>query len=152
MMSHVKDLTGKRFGRLVVIQREGKVKNGNVTWLCRCDCGKMKVVDGYCLRTGQTLSCGCLRREHAKQAIRNNPETMKYMGNWHVLEKTWHPTTEDLRANNKSGVTGVSYDQTQNRWVARLYFHGRYVLNNMYERKENAIMARKNAEAVYLDK
>jgi hypothetical protein len=52
------DLTGKRFGRLVVIAYAGGGK-----WLCICDCGTRVVVRGRCLREGQTNSCGCLKRE-----------------------------------------------------------------------------------------
>lgn len=56
------DLTGQRFGRLVVIRECGR-KNGCVAWLCRCDCGNELVVSGAKLRSGHTQSCGCLLRE-----------------------------------------------------------------------------------------
>lgn len=63
------DLTGQRFGRLLVIREAGRDKHGNVLWLCRClgkhgdDCGKEVVVSGNDLRDGHTKSCGCLKRE-----------------------------------------------------------------------------------------
>lgn len=57
------DLTGKRFGRLVVIERSGTETNGAVKWLCRCDCGCTTVVRSYRLRKGITKSCGCYMRE-----------------------------------------------------------------------------------------
>ena len=53
------DLTGQRFGRLLVIERAGSNKNGEATWDCLCDCGKAKVVLGTLLRRGATRSCGC---------------------------------------------------------------------------------------------
>lgn len=53
------DLTGMRFGRLVVIREVGR-KNGHVAWLCRCDCGKEVVINGAFLRNGKSQSCGCL--------------------------------------------------------------------------------------------
>lgn len=54
------DLTGKRFGRLVVIERAGNSKNGrNSTWRCKCDCGRETTVIGTLLRNGHTQSCGC---------------------------------------------------------------------------------------------
>ena len=56
------DLTGVRFGRLVVIREAGR-KNGHVLWLCRCDCGREKVVSGNHLRSESTKSCGCFRDE-----------------------------------------------------------------------------------------
>lgn len=58
------DLTGMRFGRLVVIREAGR-KNGHVAWLCRCDCGKEVVVSGDSLRNGRTQSCGCLQLERS---------------------------------------------------------------------------------------
>ena len=56
------DLTGQPFGRLVVIREAGR-KNGEVTWLCRCECGAEVVVRGYSLRSENTKSCGCIQRE-----------------------------------------------------------------------------------------
>ena len=57
------DLTGHRFGRLIVIREYGRSKNRQVTWLCRCDCGGEVVVRSNDLRRGATQSCGCLQRE-----------------------------------------------------------------------------------------
>lgn len=57
------DLTGKRFGRLVVINLGGWTPAGNSIWTCLCDCGKTKNVRGYVLLRAETSSCGCLRRE-----------------------------------------------------------------------------------------
>ena len=52
------DLTGKRFGKLIVIKKE-KPKNKHTMWLCKCDCGKEKIVCGSELKRGTTKSCGC---------------------------------------------------------------------------------------------
>lgn len=59
------DLTGQRFGRLVVIKMHEHTygKYGKITWLCKCDCGNTKVINGECLRDGGTRSCGCLHDE-----------------------------------------------------------------------------------------
>jgi hypothetical protein len=59
-MSNIIDITGQRFGRLVVIESSGRSGNYDVTWLCRCDCGKEKVIVGSSLKRGGTKSCGCL--------------------------------------------------------------------------------------------
>lgn len=58
-MSKVKDLTGLRLGRLVVISREGNTKEGRATWLCMCDCGKTTIKQGKLLLNGHCKSCGC---------------------------------------------------------------------------------------------
>lgn len=57
------DLSGKRFGNLVVIQRNGLAKNGKVKWLCKCDCGNEIIAVGNDLESGSTKSCGCIRIE-----------------------------------------------------------------------------------------
>lgn len=56
------NLEGKRFGRLTVLadcNREQK----EIRWMCRCDCGAEKLINGYSLRKGLTKSCGCLQAE-----------------------------------------------------------------------------------------
>lgn len=52
------DLTGQRFGRLIVVQYLG-----NRRYLVECDCSIKKSVYGYNLLSGDTASCGCLRKE-----------------------------------------------------------------------------------------
>lgn len=59
---HMTDLTGRKYGRLVVKNMDHKEK-GVVFWLCECDCGKKTVVRSYLLTSGKTKSCGCLARE-----------------------------------------------------------------------------------------
>lgn len=56
------DLTGKRFGRLVVTSR-AENKGTMSRWNCVCDCGNETVVYGNNLRRGYTTSCGCYRNE-----------------------------------------------------------------------------------------
>ena len=65
------DLTGQRFGRLLVVEKS-KSKYGYVTWLCKCDCGNEKVVSGDMLRKGKTNSCGCLRKEETSKRRRQH--------------------------------------------------------------------------------
>lgn len=62
-MGKLIDLTGQRFGRLVVLERAGSDSSKNAMWRCQCDCGNITVVAGGHLRTGTSRSCGCLHRE-----------------------------------------------------------------------------------------
>lgn len=55
------DMTGQRFGKLVVIKRAENNKSGAAMWLCQCDCGNEKIVSGGSLRSGGTKSCGCIQ-------------------------------------------------------------------------------------------
>lgn len=57
-----KDLTGMRFGRLVVVAY-AETKRKKAHWLCRCDCGNEKVICSDSLRGSMSRSCGCLRSE-----------------------------------------------------------------------------------------
>ena len=57
------DLTGKRFGRLVVISRAENSIGGAVRWNCQCDCGNTTISTRQGLRNETTQSCGCLRSE-----------------------------------------------------------------------------------------
>jgi len=64
------DLTGQRFGRLVVVGRADPAcdKHGTARWRCLCDCGNEKDVRGSDLRRGRTTSCGCLQKERVRAA------------------------------------------------------------------------------------
>ena len=64
-----KDLTGRKFGRLTVIEKSGK-KDNRITWRCKCECGKEKIVPGAYLISGRTKSCGCLYAENRKKPKR----------------------------------------------------------------------------------
>jgi hypothetical protein len=64
-MSQLIDLTGKKFGRLAVIQKENSEKGKSVKWLCQCECGNFVSVQGGSLKAGKTKSCGCYNREVA---------------------------------------------------------------------------------------
>lgn len=62
------DLTGKRFGRLTVIEFYGHNKYRQPRWMCKCDCGNTSIVTGSDLRNRKTLSCGCLWRERIMES------------------------------------------------------------------------------------
>lgn len=57
------DRVGMRYGRLEVIEHKGKDNRGKHLWLCKCDCGKEKIVVGDNLSSGKSKSCGCLKIE-----------------------------------------------------------------------------------------
>ena len=62
-MNKIEDLTGKRFNKLLVIERVENDKSGKSRWRCLCDCGNETVTFGTYLRRGHTKSCGkCIHR------------------------------------------------------------------------------------------
>lgn len=67
------DLTGLRFGRLFVLEfSEKRGANGQPKWVVQCDCGVIKTVLGFNLRSHQLKSCGCIVKEQAKEKWQQN--------------------------------------------------------------------------------
>lgn len=66
---NVVNMIGRTYGRLTVIERSSNDKQGNAQWLCRCECGRQKVVRGGSLRQGRIRSCGCLLSESSKDRM-----------------------------------------------------------------------------------
>ena len=57
------DLSGKRFGRLVAVERMKRPGKPDWFWLCRCSCGRTSVRRGSALQGGVAISCGCARAD-----------------------------------------------------------------------------------------
>jgi hypothetical protein len=60
--NRVVDLTGRKFGKLTVVDI-AYLKNRHIYWNCLCECGNTKIVNGIGLKRGTTKSCGCYNRE-----------------------------------------------------------------------------------------
>lgn len=58
-MRPIIDMAGQRFGKLTVLHYSHS-ERGKRKYLCKCDCGKAKIVAGADMRKGHTRSCGCL--------------------------------------------------------------------------------------------
>lgn len=65
------DLTGKRYGRLVVIGRDNR-ESRKTYFMCRCDCGNMKSVRADSLKAGLIRSCGCMKKEQDRTNLTAN--------------------------------------------------------------------------------
>lgn len=72
---HILDLTGQRFGYLVVAYQFGVDKKGRAEWRCKCDCGNICTVKSHNLRRGGTKSCGCYRRKNSAEMSRTHSMT-----------------------------------------------------------------------------
>lgn len=86
------DLTGARFGRLVVIAPAPPTRTPSgrslTRWHCRCDCGNEIVVYTSSLYS-RTTSCGCLRREKATK--HGLSRTVEYRTYYNILNRCYHP-------------------------------------------------------------
>lgn len=67
-MGSLIDLTGNRYGRLVVVGRSESKKRANnrtrTMWRCVCDCGNYIIVESSHLKSGHSKSCGCITKKH----------------------------------------------------------------------------------------
>ena len=65
MPKHVAtDETGNTYGWLTVLRSApslliGRDQRTKAAWVCKCACGKEKVISGQQLRSGRIKSCGC---------------------------------------------------------------------------------------------
>lgn len=94
------DLTGQRFGRLVVVGISGKNKYGEVMWNCVCDCGNTKVALGGTLRHGHVRSCGCLALDRHGGTGTRLHQTWKSM-----KKRCYNPNNKGYRNYGGRGIT-----------------------------------------------
>ena len=73
-----KDMIGKKFGRLTVLEELPDRAYNRIMYKCLCDCGSTSVVAGQDLRQGKTKSCGCLGHKnkdvpHPRHGLTKHP-------------------------------------------------------------------------------
>ncbi len=102
-------MIGKRFGRLVVIEKGEKPKRSTaIHWICRCDCGNItKPIYGPSLRLGRTISCGCVHREElASRKIIYGKYHEKLHGVWNTMKQRCNnPNNQKYKDYGERGIT-----------------------------------------------
>lgn len=68
------DYIGRKFGRLTVLKLDSIAKNYQKIYLCKCDCGTLKLVRRSGLTSGNVISCGC----YNKEIITGNKNNLKH--------------------------------------------------------------------------
>lgn len=136
----LKDLVGKRFGRLTVTQYAGK-KDGVHRWRCICDCGKETVAGQSSLKRGRTKSCGCLQASVYRENLG------LYDGTSIAMIKA--SKNGRLIKTNTSGYNGVYFDKRRELWVAQITFKGKTKYLGAYRKPEEAVKARQRGEEIY---
>lgn len=63
----IENLTGGKYGRLSVLGLSDEQNNKSAMWRCQCECGNVCNVASYCLKKGNTRSCGCLGKEVSRK-------------------------------------------------------------------------------------
>jgi len=110
------DLTGQRFGRLVVVSLE-KSPRSRPHWRCVCDCGEQRVVYGYSLTSGRTVSCGCFKVAFATLLnlshghTRGRSQSPEYSVWEAMIQRGTNPKNRDWKNYGGRGITVCS------RWL-----------------------------------
>lgn len=139
-MGRFRDLTGERFGKLLVLQKNGYNKHHQLYWLCECDCGNRKNVLGMCLSTGQTNSCGCLAKETiAKLNYRHGMTKTPIYGLWHAMIQRCYDKNCDVY--HRYGGRGIN---VCNKWQT---FEGFY--EDMGDKPKGKSLERLNNDGDY---
>lgn len=68
-----KDITGNKYGRLMVLRQAPHEYNGKTAWFCKCDCGNTGIFPGQSMKSGLIKSCGCIRDELRRRRGKDNP-------------------------------------------------------------------------------
>src|SRR4051812_41260984 len=96
-----KDLSGRRFGRLAVIEIVGRGNRGRLIWKCRCDCGNVVEASSQNLLSLRKSSCGCLQRENRKAIGRRESPRLKHGMNASPEYRIWIAMRERCQPNHK---------------------------------------------------
>ena len=109
-MCHVIEMTGKRFTKLLVLERRDSRQHGTnstdmrAVWLCRCDCGNEIIAFGHSLRSGNTRSCGCIRSELSASATHRMTGTPEYRAWYSIKDRCNNPNNEDYHNYGGRGI------------------------------------------------
>lgn len=145
MKYNKKNLIDQKFGKLLVLEETNKrTDNGSIVWKCRCECGNIIEVSSKKLVNGYVVSCGCYQKERQKYSIKKLHDR-QFIDNTNIdiISK------QQANSNNKSGVRGVHWCSSKKKWIASLSFQKKLVLNKSFDKKDDAIKAREEAEEKY---
>jgi len=85
------DLSGRKFNKLRVIERDGKNNNGQIMWKCQCECGNFTKASNTSLVTGHIKSCGCLKHVSRLKDLTGqkfNQLTVISFDSWYITPST----------------------------------------------------------------
>ncbi|MGV8907199.1 MAG: hypothetical protein ACOH15_11435 [Acetobacterium sp.] len=138
------NMMGEKYGRLTVIAPAENDKYNNAQWLCQCDCGNQKIVQGTAIRRGKAQSCGCLKREQNAAEMQDRRKNDLVDGT--SLGKI---SSSNLNSNNVSGCKGVSKHAKNSKWIANITLQKNRMYLGSFTKWEDAVKARKKGEEKY---
>ena len=127
------NLIGKKFTRLTVEKYVGKNKSKQRLWLCKCDCGKEKIVPTRYLTSGDTKSCGCLRSERSRKFYSNLNKThgmtnTRLFNIWQTMKQRCNDINSYHYKNY--GARGI---KVCDEWINNFMSFYKWAMNNKYE-------------------
>ena len=131
------DISGQKFHRLLALHPTDKrSRQGSVIWHCRCECGNELDVSYNDLLYTNLQSCGCQKKEH-NQVLQ---EHLTHIAgtSLDILKSQKVPT------NNTTGTKGVYF--VRGKWLAKIVFQKKAYYLGYYDRQEDAVEARRDAE------
>ena len=137
-MYNRKDIRGRRFGRLTALEETAaRDRKQSVIWRCRCDCGQIVDVSYDALVYGNTVSCGCRKKEWQDNLF----QTLNYRDHtctsW--LEK------RKYRSDCSTGFRGVTRRKS-GRYTVNIGFQQKRYYVGTYDTYEEAVKMREKAE------
>lgn len=139
-----KDITGQKFGRLLVLEKIGFSENPRrVIWRCKCDCGNICEVTSNLLLDNKKRSCGCLRAENNRKRI---GAAHAKIGEYNIQNTNIIKINQKKSKNNKSGKRGVCYDKSAGRYKAYISFQKKRYNLGSFSDFISAAKARDEAE------
>lgn len=128
------DLAGKRFGKLLAIERlEANGKSG-LMWRCVCDCGGTKVAAAKFLNGGMFVSCGCGAIKHGHSAGGSRSKT--YMA-WDAMRSRCN--NPEHAAYDDYGGRGIKVCERWSKFENFLADMGEKPAGLSLDRKENSL-------------
>lgn len=96
------NLAGKRFGKWEVISRAENDKTRKTTkWICKCECGNIKTLEAYTLKSGNSKSCGCARKGNI---IHGLGHTRLYRIYCNMKQRCYNPKNSRYHCYGKRGI------------------------------------------------
>lgn len=134
------EINGEQYGHLTVTNAFRK--KSKLYAVCKCSCGKEFVV--FAKNFPKVKSCGCAQTQTRKKNIQKAQET--FLNGCVENFSVYCIKPKKMLKNNTSGVRGITYDRTAQKWQAQIVFKGKTYKLGRYINKEDSIKARKMAE------
>lgn len=135
----MEDLTGNKYGRLTILKYSHNVGT-NSFWICKCECGNIKAIQGTRMKKGSTKSCGCYSVEvSTKHGNKSGGKESGAYTSWRgMIDRCTNPNADNYQY---YGGRGISICE---RWLDFSNF-----LEDMGERPLKGTIERKNNSKGY---